>query len=209
MAMLTKKVQPAKTAAIEEAKKTFAGYNEFIFADYRGMTVEQISSLRKKLREKESVLKVVKNNFARIAFKERNIDSVAELLKGPTVVAMGKEDSNVIAKTLFDFAKDNPVLTVKGAYVGNELFDAAKIEAFSKVPGKKELIAMLMSAMNGPARKLAATIKAYAEKKESEGGASPAKAEAATAEANAAPAETPATETPAAEAPAAEAPAAN
>ncbi len=203
MAMLTKKVQPAKTAAIEEAKKTFAGYDEFIFADYRGMTVEQISSLRKKLREKESVLKVVKNNFARIAFKERNIDSVAELLKGPTVVAMGKEDSNVIAKTLFDFAKDNPVLTVKGAYVGNELFDAAKIEAFSKVPGKKELIAMLMSAMNGPARKLAATIKAYAEKKESEGGASPAKAEAATAEANAAPAETPATETPAAEAPAA------
>lgn len=203
MAMLTKKVQPAKTAAIEEAKKTFAGYDEFIFADYRGMTVEQISSLRKKLREKESVLKVVKNNFARIAFKERNIDSVAELLKGPTVVAMGKEDSNVIAKTLFDFAKDNPVLTVKGAYVGNELFDAAKIEAFSKVPGKKELIAMLMSAMNGPARKLAATIKAYAEKKESEGGASPAKAEAATAEANAAPAETPATETPAAETPAA------
>ena len=203
MAMLTKKVQPAKTAAIEEAKKTFAGYDEFIFADYRGMTVEQISSLRKKLREKESVLKVVKNNFARIAFKERNIDSVAELLKGPTVVAMGKEDSNVIAKTLFDFAKDNPLLTVKGAYVGNELFDAAKIEAFSKVPGKKELIAMLMSAMNGPARKLAATIKAYAEKKESEGGASPAKAEAATAEANAAPAETPATETPAAEAPAA------
>lgn len=209
MAMLTKKVQPAKTAAIEEAKKTFAGYDEFIFADYRGMTVEQISSLRKKLREKESVLKVVKNNFARIAFKERNIDSVAELLKGPTIVAMGKEDSNVIAKTLFDFAKDNPVLTVKGAYVGNELFDAAKIEAFSKVPGKKELIAMLMSAMNGPARKLAATIKAYAEKKESEGGASPAKAEAATAEANAAPAETPATETPAAETPATEAPAAN
>ena len=45
MAMLTKKVQPAKTAAIEEAKKTFAGYDEFIFADYRGMTVEQISSL--------------------------------------------------------------------------------------------------------------------------------------------------------------------
>ena len=179
MAMLTKKVQPAKTAAIEEAKKTFAGYDEFIFADYRGMTVEQISSLRKKLREKESVLKVVKNNFARIAFKERNIDSVAELLKGPTVVAMGKEDSNVIAKTLFDFAKDNPVLTVKGAYVGNELFDAAKIEAFSKVPGRKELIAMLMSAMNGPARKLAATLKAYAEKKAAEGDTPAPKAEEA------------------------------
>lgn len=196
MAILTKNLKPAKTAAIEEAKKTFAEYNDFIFADYRGMTVEQISNLRKKLREQDAVLKVVKNNFARIAFKEMDIDNVADLLKGPTVVAMGKEDSNVIAKTLFDFAKDNPVLSVKGACVGKEIFDAEKIEAYSKVPGKKELIAMLMSAINGPARQLAATIKAYAEKKEAEGGNAPeAKAEAT---APAAEAEKPAEETPAA-----------
>ena len=174
MAIMTKNLQPAKTAAIEEAKKTFAEYNSFIFADYRGMTVEQITALRKKLREQDAVLKVVKNNFARIAFKEMDIDNVADLLKGPTVVAMVNDDANVVAKTLFDFAKDaakeNPVLTVKGACVDKEVFDAAKIEAFSKVPGKKELIAMLMSAINGPARQLAATIKAYAEKKEAEGG---------------------------------------
>ncbi len=170
MAMMARKVQSAKTAAIEEAKKTFADYNNFIFADYRGMTVEQISSLRKKLREQNAVLKVVKNNFARIAFESMDINDVADYLKGPTVVAMTKEDANVVAKTLFDFAKDAPVLTVKGACVEKEIFDAAKIEAFSKVPGKKELIAMLMSAINGPARQLAATIKAYAEKKEAEGG---------------------------------------
>ena len=174
MAMMAHKVQAAKTAAIEEAKKTFADYNSFIFADYRGMTVEQITSLRKKLREQDAVLKVVKNNFARIAFEEMDIKNVADLLKGPTVVAMANADANVVAKTLFDFAKDagkeTPVLTVKGACVEKEVLDAAKIEAFSKVPGKKELIAMLMSAINGPARQLAATIKAYAEKKEAEGG---------------------------------------
>lgn len=204
MAILTKNLKPAKTAAIEEAKKTFAEYNDFIFADYRGMTVEQISNLRKKLREQDAVLKVVKNNFARIAFKEMDIDNVADLLKGPTVVAMGKEDSNVIAKTLFDFAKDNPVLSVKGACVGKEIFDAEKIEAYSKVPGKKELIAMLMSAINGPARQLAATIKAYAEKKEAEGGNAPeAKAETTAPAAEAEKAE------PAAEKPAEETPAAN
>ena len=170
---MAQKIQSAKTAAIEEAKKTFADYNNFIFADYRGMTVEQITQLRKKLREQNAVLKVVKNNFARIAFESMDINNVADLLKGPTVVAMTTEEANVVAKTIFDFAnevgKENPVLTVKGACVEKEIFDAAKIEAYSNVPGKKELIAMLMSAINGPARQLAATIKAYAEKKEAEG----------------------------------------
>ena len=193
MAMLAKKVQSAKAAAIEEAKKTFAEYNDFIFADYRGMTVEQISDLRKKLREQDAALKVVKNNFARIAFADMKIDNVRDYLKGPTVVAMSKEDSNVVAKILFDAAKDSQKLAVKGAFVGNELFDAAKIEAFSKVPGRKELIAMLMSAMNGPARKLAATLKAYAEKKAAEGDTPAPKAEEA-----AKPVETPTAEAPAA-----------
>ena len=169
MALYAKKVQDAKTKAIKDAKETLSEYNDFIFADYRGMTVEQITRLRKKLREQNATLKVMKNNFARIAFEQMEIDNVAEYLKGPTVIAMSKEDSNVVAKTLFDFAKEVPVLSVQGACVDKEILDAAKIEAYSKVPGKKELIAMLMSAINGPARQLAATIKAYAEKKEAEG----------------------------------------
>lgn len=174
MAIKAKKVQPAKTAAIEDAKKVFEGYNDFIFTDYRGLTVEQITELRDKLREKNSQFKVVKNNFARIAFDNLKIENVADYLKGPTAVAMAKEDSNEIAKILFDFVKTAPALNVKGAYVGKEIYDAAKIEAYSKVPGKKELIAMLMSAINGPARKLAATLQAYVEKKEKEGPAAAA-----------------------------------
>lgn len=165
MAVIAKKVQPAKTVAIEEAKKTFAEYNDFIFADYRGLTVEQITNLRGKLREKDAQLKVVKNNFARIAFSQLEINDVADYLKGPTVVAMVKEDSNEVAKILFDFKKDVPNLEVKGGCIGREIYDQAKIEAYSKVPGKKQLIAMLMSAINGPARQLAATLQAYVEKK--------------------------------------------
>lgn len=175
MAMIAKKIQPAKAAAIEETKKILSEYNNFIFADYRGMTVEQITQLRTKLRENDATLKVVKNNFALIAFKEMDVTGLDDLLKGPTVVAMSKEDANVVAKTMFDFAKDagkeKQILEVKGACVEKEIFDAAKIEAFSKVPGRKQLISMLMSAMNGPVRQLAATIKAYAEKKEAEGNA--------------------------------------
>ena len=169
MAILAKALQPAKTQAIEETKKVFSEYNDFIFAEYRGLTVEQITALRDKLREKEAPLKVVKNNFARVAFEEMKIDNVADYLKGPTAVVMSKEDSNEAAKILFDFAKDAPNLVVKGAYINNEVYDAAKIEAFSKVPGKKQLIAMLMSTINGPVQKLAATLQAYVDKKSAEG----------------------------------------
>ena len=171
MAVRAKKIQPAKAEAIENAKKTFADYNDFIFADYRGLTVEQITALRTKLREKNAVLKVVKNNFARIAFEDMKVENVADYLKGPTIIAMANEDSNEVAKILFDFKKTAPTLDVKGASIDKEIYDAEKIEAFSKVPGKKQLYAMLMSAMNGPAQKLAATLKAYAEKLEAEGGA--------------------------------------
>ena len=165
MAIKAKKIQPAKAEAIENAKKVLGEYNDFIFADYRGLTVEQITTLRDKLREKNAVLKVMKNNFARIAFEDMKVENVADYLKGPTVVAMAKEDSNEVAKVLFDFAKDTPALSIKGASIANEIYDQAKIEAYSKVPGKNQLIAMLMSAMNGPVQKLAATLKAYADSK--------------------------------------------
>lgn len=170
MAILAKSVQPAKTQAIEDTKKAFADYNDFIFAEYRGLSVEQISALRAKLREHEAPLKVVKNNFAKIAFEELKIDNVADYLTGPTAVVMAKEDSNEAAKVLFDFAKDNESLVIKGGYIGKEVYDKEKIEAYSKVPGKKQLIAMLMSTINGPVQKLAATLQAYVDKKSAEGG---------------------------------------
>ena len=68
MAIRAKKVQPAKTEAIESAKKVFEGYNDFIFTEYRGLTVEQISKLRDKLREKNAQLKVVKNNCIVVSY---------------------------------------------------------------------------------------------------------------------------------------------
>lgn len=169
MAIRAKSIQPAKTAAIEEAKKAFEEYNDYIFTAYRGLTVEQITKLRDKLREKNAVLKVVKNNFAKVAFDELKVEGVADYLVGPTAIAMAKEDSNEAAKVLFDFVKEAPTLEIRGGYIGKEVYDNAKIEAYSKVPGKKQLIAMLMSAINGPVQKIAATLQAYVDKKSAEG----------------------------------------
>jgi len=176
MAIIAKKVQANKTKAIGELKDSFGKAKDFIFTDYRGLTVEQITNLRKQLRSKEVEYKVVKNNFARIAFGQLSSLDVSSYLVGPTAVAISPRDSNEVAKILFEFAKETPALKVKGAMVGEAIYDAKQTEAFSKLPGKLELISMLMSVMNGPARNLAAalndvparlvrTIKAVADKK--------------------------------------------
>ena len=183
MAIIAKKIQPAKLEAIAATKAAFENYKGFIFADYRGLTVESITALRRKLGEKNAKLKVVKNTYARVVFDEMKIENVAEYLTGPTAIALTTEDANEVAKILFDFAKEASGLQIKGGYIDSELYDAAKIEAFSKLPGKKQLLAMIASTINAPVQKLAATLLAYVEKRQAEeaSGASAPKAESASA----------------------------
>jgi large subunit ribosomal protein L10 len=176
MAIIAKKVQESKTKAIGKLKETLSSAQDFIFTDYRGLTVEQITDLRKQLRTKEAEYKVLKNNFARIAFEQLSTPDVSAYLTGPTAVAITPRDANEVAKIFYEFLKEVPALQVKGALIGGSVYNAAQTEAFSKLPGKLELISMLMSVMNGPARSLAAalndvpsrlvrTIKAVADKK--------------------------------------------
>lgn len=165
MAVKAKKLQAAKTAAIADIKARFESASDYIFTEYRGLTVAQISDLRRQLRAKGCSYKVVKNNFARIAFEEMKASDVSNYLSGPTAVALAGEESGAVAKILFDFAKETPALVIKGALIGGELYDSKKIEAYSKLPGKKELISMLMSVMQATTTKLAATLQAVADKK--------------------------------------------
>ena len=158
MAIVAKKIQDSKVKSINELKNTFETAPDFIFADYRGLTVEQITALRKQLRAKGAQFKVVKNNYARLAFEELSAPDISGYLVGPTAVAISPNDSNEIAKILFDFAKETPALKVKGGLVGPSIYDAKQVEAFSKLPGKLDLISMLMSVMNGPVRNLAAAL---------------------------------------------------
>ncbi|MDR0300872.1 MAG: 50S ribosomal protein L10 [Treponema sp.] len=176
MAILAKKIQENKTKAIAELKESFGNASDYVFTAYRGLTVEQITTLRKQLRAKDVEYKVVKNNFAKIAFQQLSTPDVSSYIVGPTAVAITPKDSNEVAKILFDFAKEVPALQIKGALVSGTVYNAAQTEAFSKLPGRLELISMLMSVINGPARNLAAalndvpsrlvrTIKAIADKK--------------------------------------------
>jgi len=176
MAVTAKKIQENKTKAIGELKESLGKAKDFIFTDYRGLTVEQITALRKQLRTKEAKYKVIKNNFARIAFEQLSVPDVSSYLVGPTAVAITPKDANEVAKILYEFTKEVPALQIKGALVSGSIYNATQTEAFSKLPGRLELISMLMSVMNAPARNLAAalndipsrlvrTIKAVADKK--------------------------------------------
>jgi large subunit ribosomal protein L10 len=194
MAIVAKKIQDAKLVSIAELKEAFSpaasaetvGQDaslDFIFADYRGLTVEQITNLRKQLRAKDAIFKVVKNNFARIAFEQLSAPGeVAEYLRGPTAVAIASRDSNEVAKILLEFTKEAPALHIKGGLVSDVVYNPQQVVSFSKLPGRLELISMLMSVMNGPTRNLAAalndvnarlvrTIKAIGDKKAEEGAA--------------------------------------
>jgi large subunit ribosomal protein L10 len=161
MAIKASKIQPKKVEAIGALKEMISGSNDFIFTEYRGLTVEQITALRHQLREKGVRLHVVKNNFARLAFEELGYSSAVEpVLKGPTAVAFVKAASNEVAKVLLEFAKDTPALVIKGAMIDRQFMDAKQIEAFSKLPGRSQLIAMLMSAMQAPAQNLVYVVNA-------------------------------------------------
>jgi large subunit ribosomal protein L10 len=181
------KVQQSKIDAVKSLKEAFGEANDFIFADFRGITVDKVTELRRKLREGDAELKVVKNNYAKIAFKQLDHPEVAEFLVGPTAVAMIKGEAGQAAKTLVDFEKDTP-LKLKSGLIGGELYDLEKIVAFSKLPTKKELIQMLLFAINGSTTKLARTLQAVADKKAEEGdapAAAPAEEAAPAADADA------------------------
>jgi large subunit ribosomal protein L10 len=149
MAIMAKKIQPAKTEAIEVIKDKFTKTKDFIFTDYRGLTVEQITNLRRQLRAKGAEYKVIKNNFARIAFEELKLPDVSVYLVGPTAITLAQDDSGEVAKILLDFGKETAV-KVKGGIIDSMVYDKIQLEAYSKLPNKKQLISMLMSTMKAP-----------------------------------------------------------
>lgn len=170
MAEFKAHVTPAKEDAVAALREEFAGYDGFIFTDYRGMTVEQITNIRKSLRKDEAAYRVVKNRYAKIALKDLDRGGAEDQMVGPTAVALVKGDTaNVVAKVLFAAKKDGVNVDIKGALLGDEVLSAEQIEAISKLPTKLELIASLMGTMKAPVQKLAATLLAYVESK---GGAS-------------------------------------
>lgn len=161
------RVTAEKEKAVEQLRNEFQNYTGFFFAEYRGMTVAEITDLRRQLRKNDAVCRVVKNRFAKIALAELNHQGIDACLKGPTAVVLARgENEGPAAKTLFAAAKATNKMTIKGGYIDGNVYDGAQVEAYSKLPTKLELISILMGTMKAPVQKLAATLLAYTEKLE-------------------------------------------
>ncbi len=159
------RITPAKENAVKELKNEFEQYSGFIFTDYRGMTVEQITKLRQELLTNDGAYRVVKNRFAKLAMKDLGLEIDDSVFVGPTAIALSKDDTaNEVAKAVFKAKNDGAPMVVKCAKIDEQLFDANEIEAFSKLPGRLELLSSLMGTMRAPVQKLAATMLAYVEK---------------------------------------------
>lgn len=162
-------ITPAKEEAVKLLRDEFEQYNGFIFTDYRGMTVEQVTALRKDLLKNDSQFRVVKNNYAKIAMRDLGMNDFDDLLVGPTAIALAKGDtSNEVAKALYASMSTGNPMKVKSAYLDGKVFSADEVEAYSKLPSRLELISVLMGTMKAPVQKVAATLLAYVEKNSGE-----------------------------------------
>ena len=181
-----------KKPIVEEISANIKDAQSVVLVDYRGLTVEQDTNLRKQLREAGVVYKVYKNTMMNFAFKGTSCEELAPYLEGPSAVAISATDATAPARILCKFAKEADKLEVKGGMVEGLVYDAKGIEQIAKIPSREELLSKLLGSIQSPIANFARVMNQLAEK----GGASACEAPAA--------AEAPAEETPAEEAPAAE-----
>lgn len=146
-----------KAAVIEEVSGLVAGAASIVIAEYRGLTVEAVTVLRKNARENGVKMCVLKNTLVRRALAGTPYEGLADKCSGPLVYGFSA-DPVAPAKVVCEFAKKNPAFVVKGGAMPGNVLDVAGVEALSKMPSREELLATLMATMNAPVQKLVRTI---------------------------------------------------
>ncbi|KAB0577632.1 large subunit ribosomal protein L10 [Fusobacterium naviforme] len=153
-----------KQPVIKEIAELLDGAQSAVVVDYRGLTVEQDTQLRKQLREAGVVYKVFKNTMVRIAAEGTDFAQFDPYLEGPTALAVSKEDATAPARLLAKFAKTAPKLEIKGGVVEGTVYDAKGMAAIAMVPSREELLGRLFGSMQSPITNMARVLKQIAEK---------------------------------------------
>ncbi len=169
-----------KKPVVDEISAVIKDAQTVVLVDYRGLTVEQDTILRKQLREAGISYKVYKNTFMNFAFKGTDCEGLTDLLEGPSAMAACDTDATAAARVLCKFAKTAPALEIKGGVVEGTVYDAKGIEQISNIPSREELLSRLLGSMQSPVTNFARVLKQIAEK---DGEAAPAEAAEAPAEA--------------------------
>ncbi len=120
-----------------------------IMADFKGLTVSELEEIRRKAEGEGGTPKVVKNTLLEKAFEANKIQGYESILKGNTLAFFSGEDLIKVLKVVFDYSKNNEKLNVKGVYFDGKFFAGKEAEALSKLPSKKELLAMVVGSLQG------------------------------------------------------------
>ncbi|HRO68244.1 MAG TPA: 50S ribosomal protein L10 [Pseudobdellovibrionaceae bacterium] len=167
-----------KEQMVKGLTEQFAKARGAFIVDFKGMKVEQVTNLRKKLNQSESEMKVVRNTLAKRAFKDHPTveKAFSGTMTGTNAIVFSYGEVNATAKVLADFAKDVEVLQIKSGMMDGEALDDAKIKFLATLPGKNELRAMFLGVLQAPGSKLARCLAEYVKKQEGGGEAAPAQA---------------------------------
>jgi large subunit ribosomal protein L10 len=150
-----------KENIIAELGESITSSSATLYTDYRGLSVAEVTALRKKLREVDAEFHIVKNTlFKRAAADKLPMEQLEEHLAGPTAVGFAKGDVVAATKALLDFMKDHKQMALKAGVVDGKLYSPDQVTALSKLPPKEQIIAQILGAIDAPASNLVGTLDA-------------------------------------------------
>jgi large subunit ribosomal protein L10 len=150
----------AKRATVAELTEVFSGSSSAVVSDYRGLTVADISRVRRELRDKGISYRVVKNRLGKIAAQQAGRDELASLLVGPSAVAMGGADETALAKAMLDALRPFRQVSVRGAVVGRATLDTEAVNRLATLPPREVLLAQLAGGIASPLSSMASLFSA-------------------------------------------------
>ena len=178
-------VLKSKQNVVSEIEDKFKNSSSTVVAEYRGLSVAEVTELRRALRSEGVDMKVYKNTLAERAAENAGYGDLKDILKGPNALAFGS-DETAAARVMAKFAKKHKALVLKGGVVEGKVVDEATINELSKLPNREGMLSMLLSVLNAPVSSFARVVKAVADAKPADGtpaeGEGEAKAEEKPAE---------------------------
>lgn len=155
--MVKEAVIQAKAQEVATVAEDLKNAATILVVDYLGLTVEEVTDLRKQLRDGGASMKVVKNTMLRRAAAEAGLEVPDELFKGPSAIVFS-EDVVAPAKIAVDFAKNNETLEIRGGIVEGQAVELDVIKQVAKMPGREDLLSMLLSVLQAPMRNVASVL---------------------------------------------------
>ena len=153
-----------KQPIVEEISELLKDSKSAVLVDYRGLTVEEDTNLRRQLRAENVTYKVYKNTMINFAIKGTEYEELSKYLEGPTAIAISKDDATAPARVLYEFAKNAEALELKAGVVEGTLYDQDGIKTIASIPSRDVLISKLLGSIQSPIANMARVLKQIAEK---------------------------------------------